>query len=404
MRAAKGKKRLVIVAAAMLLLVLLALPAGASLPRSAGVADLVDEAAVAHIAPAPTIAPASILPETSAATPRAGPARARLRVHLASPPSWPFSPARVGAFGRAEPKTRVWGFDFGLSGQRQANQWFNPRIAEGVHNGPSMYQFAGYSPANYSDPLGLDSFIVRYGEAESDVDVYTSIRFLRMADDRAMSAALFARGVEGYVDAAQSVWEDLSPQIVSTTRLVSAFMEYGQMYYDYSEDEWVYDIKFTSGPGRSVASEIYADAFESFTFAHEFGHLLGLNDFYAERVTRSPSGGVLTIPYANTRVYGERAENSLMGTGATVHPHDIRDVRDPSVTRFELQSFVDDVHHLDLTGNDVSSLAGFLSRVAKDRDRDITTQLRLLQEKHSIPARRVIVRWAMGALFGPYPQ
>ncbi len=401
MRAAKGKKRLVIVAAAMLLLVLLALPAGASLPRSAGVADLVDEAAVAHIAPAPTIAPASILPETSAATPRAGPARARLRVHLASPPSWPFSPARVGAFGRAEPKTRVWGFDFGLSGQRQANQWFNPRIAEGVHNGPSMYQFAGYSPANYSDPLGLDAFIVRYGEAESDVDTYVTIRYMKRSRDRQMTNELFWRGIFDFEAAARQAWAGLSPQIVSPAP--GMMRQRANYMIANSAEPYVTDIVLDSSEGRSSSKHFFLPSAEQWTFAHEFGHHLGIRDLYTLVIESDGMGGERPKFGPNVSEFGQRAVGTIMGDRDIASPSqlDLHDIRTPGRSNAEDSPHLAPVHHLDISGDGVSEAVAFLRSVSRERGIDAEVPLALLATKTNIQQRRFVMKWLMNSLFGP---
>ncbi len=165
--------RLASVAAATLLAALLALPAGAALPRAPNtLAELIDpQLPSGLITPAPAIAGTSLLTAPAPST-----AAARLRLHLASPPSWPYPPARAWAFEAAGAKNRVWGFELGRSEQRQENQWFIRRIAVGAHYArfydPQLGRFLSHDPVDgdLTNPPSLHKYLYAFQNPTVFVD------------------------------------------------------------------------------------------------------------------------------------------------------------------------------------------------------------------------------------------
>jgi hypothetical protein len=166
---------------AVLAVALLGSPASASLPRPPAVGGITGDPLAA--APAPAWPPLY----TEPAEPSPAPSTPHLRL---------FGPGSDGfcLFGRQRPgydagfllETRLWAFELesgppiGL-GRLQVlesvgdlrlfatdrrrgprNRYYDPEIGRfitadpmGYTDGPSMYQFAGYSPANFGDPMGL---------------------------------------------------------------------------------------------------------------------------------------------------------------------------------------------------------------------------------------------------------
>jgi len=65
-------------------------------------------------------------------------------------------------------KRHVGAIGFLAEAQRPGIKGFSLKLAEGVCDGPSMYQFAGYDPVNNGDPLGLFRGSGRSAEREAD--------------------------------------------------------------------------------------------------------------------------------------------------------------------------------------------------------------------------------------------
>ena len=210
---------------AVLAVVLLASPASASLPRPPAVGGITGDSLAAAAAPAwPPL-------HTEPAEPSPAPEPARPRLHLFGSGSHGF-----GLFARERPgydagfllETRLWAFELdsgGLVGlgrlqvlesvgvlrlftterrRGPRNRCYDPELGGfitadpmGYVDGPSMYQFAGYSPVNFGDPTGLEAgWIVarehqqleetgidphRYGKGEVPQEVLLAVQNLRMA-------------------------------------------------------------------------------------------------------------------------------------------------------------------------------------------------------------------------------
>ncbi len=287
------------------------------------------------------------------------------------------------------------------------NRWLDPELGRfitpdplGFVDGPSQYQFAGYSPANYSDPLGLNTFVIHYGPSEEDTDVYVAVRFMRTDQDEGMTSQAFADVQSRFVSNAERVWADLRPEILL---MQSGSIEEANGWIRRSSTApFVTDIDVYSYSGQTKRNKFYlADGISDAVLAHEFGHHLGIRDFYARFGERTKTGGVIVSVGPDVGTFGPRAAESIMGDLKVDRPHseDLRDIWDPLTAPTELPQRTAPVHHVMVYGNDVSPAIAFYERVAAERGVDISHQLGLFRTKNHPRQRRLIARWIMNAVF-----
>ncbi|MCP4543462.1 MAG: RHS repeat-associated core domain-containing protein [Chloroflexi bacterium] len=293
------------------------------------------------------------------------------------------------------------------------NRYFDPELGRfitadplGYVDGPSMYQFAGYSPSDHSDPMGNDAFVIKYGPEEEDTDVYATIRFMRVREDPAMTDEKFSGVVSGFLSSTERVWSDLRPEIILVgPGYVKKISHHGQQALEWeSENEaFVADVIIDSSACRSTMAHFCVGRLSDWGYAHEFGHHLGLEDYYHDVLERNAEGGVTRRQVPDVVRFGKRAASSLMGSNTRERPvvEDIREIRDPSMTKYELPESKAPVHHLNVYVNEISDVVSFFEMLAVKRDVDLSYQIELLRSKRHAQARRVIVRWMMHRLFPP---
>lgn len=109
-----------------------------------------------------------------------------------------------------------------------------------------------------------------------------------------------------------------------------------QRKLQYSNASFVYDVIFQTGKQRGNSVVYFLGAANPWIYSHEFGHLLGLGDYYYD----DPywDGPILvheSLP--NVETFGDRATRSIMGTTSSAGPtvEDLEDILNPEVTLHE---------------------------------------------------------------------
>lgn len=147
----------------------------------------------------------------------------------------------------------------------------------GYVDGPNSYQGFLNNPVDFRDPLGTDTFVVKYGPGLADADVYVTIQFLRSAKDRGMTTQRFATVARDYVSAATSTWHPLNPRIIVASPGEATEKGSG---WEFEVSPFMSQIIMLSYPaGIASAHLIPTGKATTKTYAHEFGHLLGLTDY-----------------------------------------------------------------------------------------------------------------------------
>lgn len=252
-----------------------------------------------------------------------------------------------------------------------------------------------------SDPMGQETFIVRFGEELEDADVYVTLRFLRSARHEELTDEKLKEVRQDFLRSVKSAWSDLEPTVYVS--LGSTILEESRpgmpSRESYYEEPHVRDVRVESYSGRSDTGVFYVGDITDFTYAHEFGHFLGLVDTYRTIYSRAEDGGIIGKAVPDILTYGPRATESLMGTTkqSKPSPEDIRDILDSATTIYESER--DDIYHLDLTGDDISETVNLLRKISEDRGRDISDQLRILESRRDPQKRRRAFAWIMKILF-----
>jgi RHS repeat-associated protein len=295
------------------------------------------------------------------------------------------------------------------------NRYYDPELGRftsvdplGYVDGPSMYGFAMNSPTNYVDPIGKDAFIIRFGPGSNETDVYVTLRFLRSRQDSAMTDARFFGAQSTFVQSSEQAWSALRPQILfSEPNYLRQVSHHGRTAYEWEspEEAFVTDVILETGAfGRSNSRHFFIDRIGEWGYAHEFGHQLGLDDYYREITERNPQGGLTHRQVPDVQRFGKRAVNSIMGNkGRMPVAADLRDIRDPQLTMFELPAGKEPIHHLDISAANISSVVQFFETVGLQRGVNLDPQLDLLRQKSKVEERRFLVRWVMSLLFRPGP-
>ena len=301
----------------------------------------------------------------------------------------------------------------GLSYAR--NRWYDARTAswlsedpKGAVDSPNLYAFVGWGPHMGTDPMGLDTFVVHFGEDDSMSDVYVTLRFLRSRQDESLTEEAFSGAGSAFVSNTVSTWSTLKPKVFAESPgYVSEIRWHGQTAFEYESDSpYVTDVILESGAGRSTTRRILIGDADRWTYSHEAGHVLGLKDYYKDITVRNREGGWKTVQAPDTERFGPRASDSIMGSRERDRPteDDFNDILNPGVTDYELPDSSGWVHHIDLSGEDLSSAVEFFEAVGAARNVDISFQIKMLQERADPEKRRRIVDWIMRELFGRYQQ
>ena len=166
-------------------------------------------------------------------------------------------------------------------------------------------------------------------------------------------------------------------------------------------EPYVSDIILFSGSGRSSANFFFVGSATDWMYSHEFGHILGLKDYYREVWERNSEGGFTNKITPDIESYGQRAVDSIMGSRSSDKPTegDLADILDPAMSKYELPARGKEVHHIDLSRDDISEAVEFFEKIAAARGVDISVQIDLLRTNRDPGKRQRIVDWIMRNLF-----
>jgi len=296
---------------------------------------------------------------------------------------------------------RTWHGDLGAYHYRA--RWYLPEIGQFAERDPAgptdsadLYQGFYWNGQNVVDPTGNDVFVFRYGVAK--YQVFATIRFLY--DDRELTENYVRLQASRYVSAAKRYWALLNPTIF--TRFGAARWNASGSYFSVSPSiPYFDDIVFSRLHVERSNMRTIDVHVDNLVRAHEFGHLLGLADFYRDAYKVVP-GGILTYPVPKEEL-GKRARQSLMGTGKVATNADIQDILDPRHSKTELALRKGRIHYFDLRpGHSEQALHRLLELVDntnKEEARDIVSRLRTTKGEEKV-AR--IVRLLMQRLFNEF--